>query len=81
MWTNLSPDETAAINELESLPDRAAGIVGATILESGLGDRLKRETADFVIKERVTLHQRMFNHSGPIGSFSAQIGFHAEDLR
>jgi hypothetical protein len=73
MWANLSPEEIAAISEMGSLPDRAAGIVGATILESRLGDRLKRETADFKIKERVTLHERMFTHSGPLGSFSARI--------
>jgi hypothetical protein len=73
MWANLSPEEIAAISEMESLPDRAAGIVGATILESRLGDRLKRDTADFTINGKFTLHQRMFNHSGPLGSFSAQI--------
>jgi hypothetical protein len=73
MWVNLKPEEVAAIAELDSLPDRAAGIVGATILESRLGDRLKRETPSFVIKEKNTLHQRMFNYRGPLGSFSARI--------
>jgi hypothetical protein len=73
MWANLSPEEAAAIKELDALPDRAAGIVGATILESRLGDRLKRETADFLINPTNTLHHRMFTHSGPIGSFSARI--------
>jgi hypothetical protein len=73
MWVNLKPEEVAAIAELDSLPDRAAGIVGATILESRLGDRLKRETPSFVIKEKNTLHQRMFSHQGPLGTFSARI--------
>lgn len=73
MWVNLSLEEAAAIKELQSLPDRAAGIVGATILESRLGERLKKETADLAIKEKITLHERMFHHSGPLGSFSARI--------
>jgi hypothetical protein len=73
MWINLTLGEVEAIRELDTLPDRAAGIVGATILESRLRDRLKHETPSFTVKERSTLHERMFNPSGPVGSFSAQI--------
>lgn len=73
MWINLTPGEIGAIKELDTLPDRAAGIVGATILESRLRNRLKHETPSFTVKDRATLHERMFNPSGPVGSFSAQI--------
>jgi hypothetical protein len=54
MWINLSPAEVIAIKEMESLPDRAAGIVGAAMLDARLAERLKREAPDLVIKSGTT---------------------------
>jgi hypothetical protein len=73
MWVNLTPEEAAAAAELDALPDRAAAIVGATILEAKLGNRLKRDLPNFVIKGNNTLHDRIFNFQGPLGPFSARI--------
>ena len=73
MWVDLNGAELAVVRELEALPDRAAAIVGATILESRLEARLRKELADFTIKEKLTMHDRMFKSSGPLSAFSAQI--------
>lgn len=73
MWVNLTPAEETALRELDGLSDRAAAIVGATILEARLEERLKHTLNDLVIKERQTLHTRMFNNAGPLGTFSARI--------
>jgi hypothetical protein len=73
MWLGLNSVEFEAVNDLENLPDRAAAIVAATILEAALESRLRAELPDLKIKEKATLLDRMFSGSGPIATFSSQI--------
>ena len=73
MWVNLTPEEQVALRELDDLSDRAAAIVGATILEARLDERLRHVMRDLAIKSGQTLHDRMFNNSGALATFSARI--------
>jgi hypothetical protein len=73
MWTNLDPAEVQAIQELDTVSDRAAAIVGATIVESRVLKLLQTKLVDLTVKSGLTLHKRMFDNTGPLGSFSARI--------
>jgi hypothetical protein len=73
MWVNLTPAEQVALRELDDLSDRAAAIVGATILEARLEERLRHAMCNLTIRSGQTLHDRMFNNSGALATFSGRI--------
>lgn len=67
VWIVSGDGEVAAIKELNTVSDRAAAIVGGTLLESRLEHALRRR-----FHENEQIHKTMFANSGPLGSFSAK---------
>ena len=73
IWLSTQAEETAAIQELEGLPDRALAIVAVALLDTRLESTLRMHLRDGVRKGHGTLHQQMFRPSGPLGTLSAKI--------
>lgn len=72
-FLQLSDEDRAATDELAALADRAAALVGTSILEGHLRDLLEDHLRDLKIASGETLHKRMFGGMGPLGSLSARI--------
>jgi hypothetical protein len=73
VWIATDDAEGAAIQELQSLPDRACAIVAAALLEARLESALKHALQDASLSNGATVHSRMFYPSGPLGSFGSKI--------
>jgi hypothetical protein len=71
-WISLNTTDAAALQttlrELESDSDRAAGIVGAALVDESLTALLKSR-----LHPDQRLIQKMFRSSGPLGAFSVKI--------
>lgn len=72
MWVATNKEESAAIQELRSLPDRPLAIVAAALMERRLSALLTGCLQDGALRKE-TVFERMFRSSGPVGSFSAKI--------
>jgi DNA-binding MltR family transcriptional regulator len=73
VWMTDSEAEADAIRELKHTSDRAAAIVGASMLELSIETLLKRVLLDYKRNKDNSVHGDMFRSSGPLGSFSAKI--------
>jgi hypothetical protein len=63
-------DEKDAHAEIVASPDRVAAIVSAAFVDDKLATALKAR-----VHQDKDIIERMFNHAGPLGSFSAKIDF------
>lgn len=68
MWIIYNDEEREAIHDLHTASDRAAAILGGTLLENRLEMAIQLRMAED--KEVLT---QLFRTSGPLGSFSAKI--------
>lgn len=75
VWMATNQKEAGAIQELMGLPDRAAGIVAAALLEARLEAALRGVLRDGLTGngKDATVQNEMFRTSGPLGTFSAKI--------
>jgi DNA-binding MltR family transcriptional regulator len=68
-WHYTDDEEREALNELEQLSDRAAGIVATTMLENSLDGVFQHELRD----DDPALLKELFTEGGPLGTFAAKI--------
>jgi hypothetical protein len=73
VWLTTDEDEGGAVQELYTLPDRAAAIVAVALLDRRLEIALKQVLRDGERRKGETVYERMFRPSGPIGAFSTKI--------
>jgi hypothetical protein len=67
-WFVESPEELAAVKDLDAVSDRAAAIVVATLVDLRLTLAIKS-----MLQQHEKIFDRMFRTSGPLGSFASKI--------
>lgn len=73
VWMLFTKDESEAIIELNTMSDRAAAIVGGSILETRLETLLKSILMDHSKGSGHSIHGENFRFSGSLGSLKAKI--------
>jgi len=71
-WIASDEEERKFLEGLRKQPDRTAGMLAASFIDNRLNDALRARWYDIKIKSE-QLSARLFNYSGPLGSFGTRI--------
>jgi hypothetical protein len=73
VWISTTERDCKAIQELTSLPDRAAAIVAGALLDQRLETALRETLRDANLSGGQSIQDRMFDLRGALGSFAVKI--------
>jgi DNA-binding MltR family transcriptional regulator len=71
-WFPESQEEIDFFSELRTMPDRTVGLLAGTIIDDRLEKALRARWHDTKIESQ-QLFDRIFNYTGPVGSFGTRI--------